>query len=139
MSDHADDPVALEPIDDTPTITCSRCDREWDLTYELDELKVGNRAVEQFALDHQRHTGHFPDEVTPWVATCRQCPDGEQFMVERPARRWARTHARHTSHAVDLKHADAESITIGADDDSVAPSERDEPAPERDEPTSDRD
>jgi hypothetical protein len=90
------------PIDDTPTITCSRCDRSWDLAYELDEMQVGNQAVEQFALDHMRHTGHFPDDVTPWLADCRRCAEGERFLGEGPARRWAETHARHTRHEVAL-------------------------------------
>ncbi|WP_396611252.1 hypothetical protein ACH9L7_13715 [Haloferax sp. S1W] len=94
-----------ENVDDVPTVSCSRCNREWNLDYELDELKLGNQSVEQFALDHRRHTGHFPDDVTPWVATCRQCPDGEQFLSEGAARRWARTHARHTTHEVTLEHA----------------------------------
>lgn len=96
-----DDP-SNEAIDDTPTITCERCNDRWTLTYELDVLRVGNQAIEQFALDHKRHTGHFPDEISPWIARCRQCPDGEEFLSERPARRWARTHARHTRHAIEL-------------------------------------
>ncbi|ELZ81052.1 hypothetical protein C453_18985 [Haloferax elongans ATCC BAA-1513] len=103
-----------DPVDDVPTVTCSRCNREWDLTYELDELKLGNQSVEQFALDHHRHTGHFPDDVTPWVASCRQCPDGEQFLSESPARRWARTHTRHTTHEVSLEHA-GESTVLDAE------------------------
>jgi hypothetical protein len=82
--------------DEYPTLTCSRCDCRWNLAYELDELQVGNRAVEQFALDHHRHTGHYPDDITPWVADCRQCPETEPFLTERPANRFARTHARHT-------------------------------------------
>jgi hypothetical protein len=86
-----------------PTVTCSRCNRAWDLNFELEELHAGNRAVEQFALDHERHTGHFPDAVTPWIVECRQCPDGEQYLEERPARRWAKGHARHTNHAVELQ------------------------------------
>lgn len=103
-----------EQIDDTPTISCSRCGREWDLGYELDELRVGNRAVEQFALDHERHTGHFPDDVTPWIADCRQCPDGEKFLSETPARRWATVHARHTGHEVALGHPTVDDpTTIG--------------------------
>ncbi|MFB6097150.1 MAG: hypothetical protein ABEJ74_07160 [Haloferacaceae archaeon] len=107
---------ADDHLDRTPVITCSRCGDEWDLRYELDEMQVGNRAVEQFALDHQRHTGHFPDEVTPWVADCQQCPDGEQFLSERPARRWAETHARHTRHSVDVQHdTQEESITVEPD------------------------
>jgi hypothetical protein len=90
--------------DDTPTVSCTRCGREWELGYELDDLQIGNQAVEQFALDHKRHTGHFPDEVTPWIADCRQCPDGERFLSERSARRWARAHARHTRHSTELTH-----------------------------------
>lgn len=90
-------------IDDAPTVACTRCDREWNLGYELDELRVGNRAVEQFALDHQRHTGHFPDDVRPWLVDCRQCPDEDGYLTERPARRWAETHARHTGHRVALR------------------------------------
>ncbi|WP_321168271.1 hypothetical protein [Halorubrum sp. JWXQ-INN 858] len=89
-------------------MACSRCGREWDLAYELDELSAGNRAVEQFALDHHRHTGHYPDGVTPWIADCLICPDGERFLAERPARRFARTHARHTGHAVSLSKPDAD-------------------------------
>lgn len=104
MSDHDETPAATgEDVDDTPTVTCSRCGRTWDLGYELDELQVGNQALEQFALDHRRHTGHFPDEVTPWVTECRVCPAGESFLSERPARRWAETHSRHTSHTVALR------------------------------------
>lgn len=86
-----------------PTVSCTRCGREWDLDYELDDLGAGNRAVVQFALDHERHTGHYPDDVTPWIVRCQRCPDGEQFLSERPARRWAATHARHTRHAVRVE------------------------------------
>ena len=93
-------------IDDVPVVTCERCDREWTVEYELTELRAGNGAIEQFAMDHRRHTGHYPDDVTPWLATCRRCPAGEAFLAERPARRWARTHTRHTRHAVDLEHGD---------------------------------
>lgn len=104
--DDTDQPPAVdEPVDDTPTITCSRCDRTWELTYELETLYAGNQAFEQFALDHKRHTGHFPDDVSPWVADCQQCPDGEAYLDERPARRWAETHARHTTHPVELTYA----------------------------------
>ncbi|MDY7082357.1 MAG: hypothetical protein SXQ77_08140, partial [Halobacteria archaeon] len=67
---------------------------------------AGNDALEQFAIDHYRHTGHYPDDVTPWMVSCQQCPAGEQFLAERPARRWANTHARHTSHSVALRHGD---------------------------------
>lgn len=107
-----DVPVPADEVDDTPTIACSRCDREWDLAYELDELQVGNQAVEQFALDHLRHTGHYPDDATPWIVSCRRCPDGEEFLSERPARRWAETHARHTRHDVDLHHPDHDEPTV---------------------------
>jgi hypothetical protein len=99
-----------DDIDDTPTVTCTRCDRSWDLTFELDELQVGNRALERFALDHRRHTGHYPDAVTPWVVSCRQCPDEERFLSEQPARRWARTHTRHTRHTVELESPTAEAV-----------------------------
>lgn len=117
MSDAEDDDrFAPDEIDDVPTVGCSRCNTEWDLDYELDELRVGNQAVERFALDHMRHTGHFPDDVTPWVVDCRQCPDRDQFLKERPARRWARTHARHTSHSVQLCHGEeGESDVIEAE------------------------
>lgn len=108
MSDEPDD----SGYDNVPTITCTRCAREWDLSYELDDLQVGNQSVEQFALDHMRHTGHFPDSVTPWVARCRQCPDGDEFLSERPARRWAETHARHTRHTVTIDHADEETTVV---------------------------
>lgn len=99
-------------VDDVPRVTCSRCDAEWDLEFELDELRVGNQAVERFALDHKRHTGHYPDDVSPWIAACRQCPDREEFLSERPARRWAQTHARHTRHTVTLGRDDEEDVTI---------------------------
>ncbi|SFR70227.1 hypothetical protein [Halogeometricum limi] len=112
MSDHIDDSSPPAEIDDTPTVSCSRCDHEWDLTYELDDLEVGNQSFEQFALDHMRHTGHFPDGISTWMASCRRCRDAEQFLSERPARRWAETHARHTRHAVELEHADEESTTV---------------------------
>jgi hypothetical protein len=105
-----------DSIDDTPTVSCSRCDSEWDLEYELDTLRVGNRAVERFALDHKRHAGHFPDDVQPWTVTCEQCPDGDEFLTERPARRWAETHARHTGHEVSLGSSDGQMTTIDAED-----------------------
>lgn len=97
--DSPDSPIT----DEIPRVACSRCNREWELDYELDELRAGNRAVEMFALDHERHTGHFPDDVTPWIVDCRRCRDRDAFLAERPARRWAETHARHTGHAVDLR------------------------------------
>ena len=103
---------ADEAVDDVPTVTCSRCGRSWDLSYELDELRVGNQAVEKFALDHRQHTGHFPDGVTAWLADCRLCPDGEAFLAERPTRRWAETHARHTRHTVAIRHGDAEEPSL---------------------------
>ncbi|MFB6308944.1 MAG: hypothetical protein ABEH35_06405 [Haloarculaceae archaeon] len=128
MSDDSDDrsnPVPDDPadpstpvpddIDDTPTVTCSRCDREWALDYELDELQVGNQAVEQFALDHHRHTGHFPDGVSTWLAECRQCPEREQRLSEGGVARWARTHARHTHHAVAIEHAGEQKRVVTAD------------------------
>ncbi len=104
-----------DPID-LPTVNCSRCDRSWELDYELDELKIGNRALERFALDHRRHTGHFPDDVTPWVADCRNCHDEELFLSEQPARRWAETHARHTRHDVSIQAPtdDADEVVTGA-------------------------
>lgn len=101
-----------EDIDDTPTVSCSRCNRTWDLTYELDDLQVGNRALERFALDHRRHTGHFPDDVTPWVVSCRRCPDEDCFLSEQPARRWAEIHARHTRHTVDIEPPDSDTVPV---------------------------
>ena len=109
-----DGPDPSDGVDDVPRVECSRCDAEWDLRYELDELEIGNRAVERFALDHRRHTGHFPDTVTPWIADCRRCPDGEEFLAERPARRWAETHARHTRHGVRIRHADLDEPVVVA-------------------------
>ena len=53
----ADDESAPEAA--APTVSCSRCGRQWDLTHELDELRAGNRAVEQFAIDHERPTGRM--------------------------------------------------------------------------------
>ncbi|EJN58425.1 hypothetical protein [Halogranum rubrum] len=106
MSDEFSQNPEDETDENVPTISCSRCGREWELSYELDDLQVGNQSAEQFALDHMRHTGHFPDSVTPWVARCRQCPDGDEFLTERPAQRWAEIHARHTRHTVALTHDD---------------------------------
>jgi hypothetical protein len=97
------DPPANVPESGVPTVTCARCDREWELGFELEELHAGNRAVEQFALDHERHTGHFPDDVTPWIVGCRECSDGGRYLDERSARRWATVHARHTTHTVELQ------------------------------------
>ena len=114
--DRPDRPPA-EAVDDTPTVSCSRCGREWDLGYELDDLAVGNQAVEQFALDHKRHTGHFPDGIATWRTVCRHCPEGSEHLAERAARRWAETHARHTRHAVAVHHADSDETTlVGADE-----------------------
>ena len=107
-----DGPSIDDEIDDTPTIACSRCDREWDLAFELDELGIGNQAIEQFALDHKRHTGHYPDEVATWRADCRQCPGVEERLSEEAAHRWARTHARHTRHRIAIHHATADETTI---------------------------
>jgi hypothetical protein len=104
-------------VDDTPTVSCSRCDREWDLGYELDELGVGNQAVEQFALDHKRHTGHFPDDVGTWVADCRRCPEGSEHLARHAAERWAETHARHTRHSVAVEHAADDETTVVEPDD----------------------
>jgi hypothetical protein len=98
--------------ENAPTVSCERCGREWELTYELDELMAGNGAIEQFALDHERHTGHYPDDVSTWRATCRRCPDGVERLSESAARRWARTHARHTRHDVTLRHAESETTLI---------------------------
>lgn len=94
--------------DDVPTISCTQCNEHWDLSYELDELKIGNQALEQFALDHHRHVGHFPDDITPWIADCRHCPDVEQFLAETPAIRWGETHARHARHTIDLTPPDSQ-------------------------------
>jgi hypothetical protein len=94
-----------------PTVSCERCGREWELDYELTELGVGNQAFEQFALDHQRHTGHFPDGVTTWRAVCRRCPERVERLSEDGARRWAETHARHTRHAVAVRHG-GEEVTL---------------------------
>lgn len=111
-----DDPSAPDDSG-VPTVSCTRCGRDWDLDHELDDLRAGNRAVEQFALDHERHTGHFPDDVTPWIVRCRRCPDGEQFLSERPARRWATAHARHTHHPVHLEAPDDTTDTVSPDTD----------------------
>ncbi|MFB6284376.1 MAG: hypothetical protein ABEK59_10675 [Halobacteria archaeon] len=100
-----------DPVDpeNTPTVSCENCSREWSLDYELEELHAGNTAVEQFAMDHARHTGHYPDDVTPYIADCCNCIDGESFLSERPARRWAEVHARHTNHTVELSYGDSSS------------------------------
>ena len=111
----ADDEPAPEAA--APTVSCSRCGRQWDLTHELDELRAGNRAVEQFAIDHERHTGHYPDDVTPWIVRCRRCPDGDRFLSERPARRFATTHARHTRHDVRVESPDGTTLTVSPETD----------------------
>ena len=123
MSDHTDEESEapdgrsdVDDIDDTPTIACSRCGREWDLAYELDDLRIGNQAVEKFALDHMRHTGHYPDDVSTWIADCTRCPDGEENLSESAARRWAETHARHTRHSVEIRHDGDETVLVGPDD-----------------------
>jgi ribosomal protein L37E len=99
-----------EDVDDTVTVSCERCGREWDVGREMEA--VGNRALEQFALDHRRHTGHFPDSVETWRADCRRCPEESAHLGERAARRWAETHARHTRHAVTVHHARDEETTL---------------------------
>jgi hypothetical protein len=106
--------TGTDDVDDLPTVSCTRCGREWDLDYELDELVAGNQAVEQFALDHKRHTGHFPDDVATWLARCRRCPEGVERLSRDAARRWAEQHARHTRHTVVVSHGsdDSESVTV---------------------------
>ena len=103
---------------EVPTVSCERCGREWDLDRETDALDPGAHAIEQFALDHERHTGHYPDDVAPWTVRCRRCPDGERFLSERPARRWARTHARHTRHAVRLDPPTGDAEVVSPDTDA---------------------
>jgi hypothetical protein len=103
MTDPRDTPEEI-----TPTVQCSRCGPTWDLSYELDQQHAGNQALEQFAVDHHRHTGHFPDDVTAWVVDCRHCPQQEQYLSERPARRFAETHARHTEHTLTLDGPDSD-------------------------------
>ena len=95
---------------DSPTVTCRRCDREWDLGEEMSA--VGNQAFEQFALDHRRHTGHFPDGIETWRAVCRHCTEQAERLKEEAVRRWARTHARHTAHDVALHTTDGETTLI---------------------------
>lgn len=123
VSDHTDEesgthvtPSASDDIDDVPTISCSRCGREWTLAHELDDLRIGNQAVEKFALDHMRHTGHYPDDVSTWLAECRQCPDGDESLSESAARRWAATHARHTRHRVEIRHDDDQTAVVEPED-----------------------
>lgn len=103
---------SAEPPQNVPTVRCARCDDEWTLAYELDELTVGNRALEAFALDHHQHTGHFPDDVSPWIADCERCPETVRRLEEAGVIRWARTHARHTAHRVRVDHADREEPTV---------------------------
>jgi hypothetical protein len=110
-------PARADEVDDVPTVSCTRCGREWDLAYELDELVAGNQAVEQFALDHKRHTGHFPDDAATWLARCRHCPEGVERLSIAAARRWAETHARHTRHSVAVSHGvDGEGSLVEPDD-----------------------
>ncbi|WP_397541151.1 hypothetical protein [Salinarchaeum sp. IM2453] len=116
MTDMSGDNKQSDDFENVPVVSCTRCGREWELTYELDELQAGNRAVEQFALDHERHTGHLPDDISPWIADCENCPAGEQFLSKRPAKRWAVTHARHTYHSIDLISPDGDEKTITSDD-----------------------
>ncbi|WP_101297958.1 hypothetical protein [Halegenticoccus soli] len=124
MSEHPDDETDSDPfpppngeIDDTPIVSCTTCGREWDVSYELDELGVGNQALEQFALDHKRHTGHYPDDVTTWRADCLRCPEEVERLSGDAARRWARTHARHTRHAVEIRHStDGEPTVVEPED-----------------------
>ncbi|WP_228546418.1 hypothetical protein [Halegenticoccus tardaugens] len=124
MSEHNDDEDGSDPlspangaIDDTPTVSCSTCGREWDVSYELDELGVGNQALEQFALDHKRHTGHYPDGIATWRAICLHCPEEIERLSERAVSRWAKTHARHTRHALEIRHATGDETTrVEADD-----------------------
>lgn len=114
MSPPLDDPDPSPSGDPDPapelTIACRRCDREWDLSDEL--ATVGNQAPEQFALDHRRHTGHFPDGVATWRIVCRHCPEEAERLDEAPARRWAETHARHTRHDVEIRRAAGDEVTV---------------------------
>ena len=107
-----DESIATDDEFDAPTVTCERCDREWDLSEKFEDLGVGNHAVEQFALDHRRHTGHFPDEIATWRAVCRNCPEEAERLASDAATRWAETHARHTRHAVEIRHARSDEATL---------------------------
>ncbi|WP_158056381.1 hypothetical protein [Halorussus halophilus] len=109
--DGVDDPTEPEDFD-APTVTCTRCDCEWDLSKEFEELGVGNHAVEQFALDHNRHTGHFPDDITTWRAACRHCPEEVERLAQDAVTRWAETHARHTRHSIEIRHARSDEVTV---------------------------
>ena len=51
------------------------------------------------------------------VTSSGKCPDRETFLSERPARRWAEAHARHTGHALELRHGDDEPAVIKSDKD----------------------
>jgi hypothetical protein len=107
-TDAPDDVANVDDVDDLPTVSCTRCGRTWDLAYELDELVAGNQAVEQFALDHKRHTGHFPDDAATWLARCRHCPEGVERLSRNATRRWAERHARHTRHTVAVSYGDGD-------------------------------
>jgi hypothetical protein len=107
-----DFPTGDADPEDAPTVTCRRCDRTWDLACEFEELGVGNHAVEQFALDHKRHTGHFPDGIQTWRAKCRKCPEEAERLARDAATRWAETHARHTRHEVEIRHARSDETTV---------------------------
>ncbi|MFB6117503.1 hypothetical protein [Halosegnis sp.] len=106
MPDSETDPANV------PTVTCSRCEDSWTLEHELDDLGLGNEALAAFAIDHHEHTGHFPDDVRPWLAVCRNCREAVERLEESAARRWAHTHARHTSHAVAVDHDSREEPAI---------------------------
>lgn len=111
--DQSPPPTGDDGDGDAPTVSCNRCGEEWSLAYELDDLQVGNQAVEKFALDHQQHTGHLPDDVSPWIADCRRCPETVELLSERGSRRWAETHARHTRHIVEIRHQSLENpVTV---------------------------
>lgn len=111
MDDPTDGPAGTSPpADDPPTIACRRCGREWNLEAELSA--VGNQAFEQFALDHRRHTGHFPDDVETWRVDCRHCPEEAERLEEAAAMRWAETHARHTRHDLEVRHATDDEVTL---------------------------
>lgn len=129
MSDHPapdDSSAPVDAVDDLPTVSCTRCGREWDLAYELDELVAGNQAVEQFALDHKQHTGHFPDDAATWLARCRNCPGGVERLSSRAARRWAEVHARHTRHSVAVSHGtDGDPVLVEPGDWESSESPRD--------------
>ncbi|SFR99226.1 hypothetical protein SAMN05216559_2173 [Halomicrobium zhouii] len=99
-----------DPEPDDIIVSCERCDREWDLSDEL--ATVGNQAFEQFALDHRRHTGHFPDSIETWRTSCRNCPEEAERLDEDAAHRWAATHARHTRHDVEIRHATADEVSV---------------------------